>query len=30
MTRLLQDLAVNTPVSEMQILTVVSEGIASK
>jgi hypothetical protein len=27
---MLQDLAVNTPVSEMQILTVVSKGIASK
>jgi hypothetical protein len=30
MTRTLQDLAVNTPVSEMQILTVVSEEIASE
>jgi hypothetical protein len=30
MTRMLQDLAVDTPVSEMQILTMVSEEIASK
>jgi hypothetical protein len=30
MTRMLQDLAINTPVSEMQILTVVREEIASK
>jgi hypothetical protein len=29
MTRTLQDLAVNTPVGEMQILTMVSEEIAS-